>query len=543
MTNIDEVIAEITMTPPGKVTVWAGAGISVPSGLPTARGIIEELLSHFPAEPHDVQLLVPATGLALPFEAFIEVATENAEDINISLLEFFELGEPNPNHHFLAFLLKTAHAREIYTTNFDCLTETALIDTGLQQKRDFLTYYMEDDFHNVGDSSANLPAVVKVHGSIENRESLRATLNGIADQSLSTPRFSLVTELFSGSRYDTILVMGYSCSDFFDIIPTIRSVALPKAKIIFIEHHADEGTFEVLDLPVPVFSNYNGIRVRVNTSVFVRALSRAYGFLPPLGAQQPADWRPLVTKWYEKLKKPHLPSTILGQLFYRASLADRALFYYKQALNKARDAGDITAQGAVVNNLGLVLQENGQYSEAVENFRLAHSLFEKAPLPRGKAASHANLGWAYAYLDIEKSIYHSQKAISLAIELSLNATRLNSLNNLGLAYKRKGRFRDAIGYYKKAIEISSGDKRGEVTTLINMADAHRHLWEFGASKDLLDQALELAREIGFLAGRVRALRLMVVISRHLDADASSITWDEEAEALVAAYNLVVPEVE
>ena len=108
----------------------------------------------------------------------------------LKILDIFKGGEPNANHILIARLAKNGYLRTIFTTNFDLLIEKALEKEGLKKKKDFDVYYDEEqfstiDFDNMQDG---IVRIFKIHGSIDNIDSIRTTMSAIASKILSDKR-------------------------------------------------------------------------------------------------------------------------------------------------------------------------------------------------------------------------------------------------------------------------------------------------------------------------------------------------------------------
>lgn len=216
-----------------EVGIFCGAGISKNSGLPLANEIKQYILKKLPIDEKDIQEIISSN---LPFEVFIEIISENTDISRI--LKIFEIGEPNTNHILIAKLAKNGYLKTIFTTNFDLLIEKALEKEGLEKNKDFVVYCDEEQFSGIDFESIpdKLIRIFKIHGSVDNRESIRTTTKAIASMALSDRRMNVIRYLFSTGNHKKVLALGYSCSDEFDITPQIQSIKENRKEIIFVEH-------------------------------------------------------------------------------------------------------------------------------------------------------------------------------------------------------------------------------------------------------------------------------------------------------------------
>lgn len=232
----------------GKFTFLVGAGCSInkPASLPAGREMMEILIqfSCAASEREDIQRLIYE---GLRFEQLVEIIRNNI-DPNLKIIDYFGLStNPNENHAFLERMIKRGN--HVITTNFDFLIELALM-RDLEDKSKILPVITEQDFKKYSNpdqlvSKGFLP-VYKIHGSTKNiitgedtRESLIATIQafgaGKSDGSIfQLERFK--RDLFNNIMSKRILVvMGYSGSDDFDVVPTLKLIPNLK-KIVWINH-------------------------------------------------------------------------------------------------------------------------------------------------------------------------------------------------------------------------------------------------------------------------------------------------------------------
>ncbi len=232
-----------------KYTFLAGAGISIdaPSSIPSAREIVRAMLGLCaPAEEIDSLLALRM----LRYELVVE-KIQNTLDPDLHFLDYLDLvKEPNLIHHFLARAM--IHEKcNVVTTNFDHAIEMALkecigdndtsIITPVITKQDFTAFRRPLDLFKAG----KLP-VYKIHGAKRNAitnqdttSSLVTTIGALGKDRSSTETFAIESykkhAVFNLTKRRTLVVMGYSGSDDFDIGPTLRMIPY-LFRIIWIEH-------------------------------------------------------------------------------------------------------------------------------------------------------------------------------------------------------------------------------------------------------------------------------------------------------------------
>jgi len=170
----------------------------------------------------------------IPFERFFELLLESS--LSKKLIDLFEIGRPNANHYLIAKLAKAGLIKTICTTNFDLLIEECLNNEDLIRERDYKIFYKEEEFDSINRNDDCI-RLIKIHGSVEDKESMAVTLKRVAGNDLSAQRKGVIDHVFSKGRHNNVLVLGYSCSDIFDINPQIESINTDLNNVIFIEHN------------------------------------------------------------------------------------------------------------------------------------------------------------------------------------------------------------------------------------------------------------------------------------------------------------------
>ncbi len=253
------------------MALFCGAGISKHSGFPLANELKREILEELPIDEGDSSDVMKSV---LPFEAFMEIISVGS-DIS-KILHIFEDGKPNTNHALLAKLVKMGCLKTILTTNFDSLIEKALEIEGLKLGVDFKSHFAEEHFSHIDlDDYGNMTEVFNIHGSIRDMDSIRTTLMAVASKNLSDMRSSVVRHIFSTGKHKRVLVLGYSCSDVFDLTPHILTLGEDLKELIFVEH-CDGARAEIMDIEKVnagnPFRRFPGKWVRCDTDELVRQL-------------------------------------------------------------------------------------------------------------------------------------------------------------------------------------------------------------------------------------------------------------------------------
>lgn len=198
----------------GNAIILCGAGVSKgpPSNLPLWSEIRSHLIqSLFSGSRITAHYSHYSKRLSLPMELVLQIIYEEVSEYVFSLLNLLNITKYNNNHWIIAQLLAQGCVRQVITTNFDPLIETALSDTGVKFCR-----RLGEGRRETGTSK--VPEVFKIHGTVEVPESVAALLHQVG--SLPRAKARLLQRAIESSF---LLVIGYSGNDF-DIYPTFFNV-------------------------------------------------------------------------------------------------------------------------------------------------------------------------------------------------------------------------------------------------------------------------------------------------------------------------------
>jgi hypothetical protein len=207
------------------VVVLAGAGISVeePSGIPAAWGLLDTLLkwaaSGRRARAELARRMTPGSEFNpyrfLRFEGFIQAVAEIDPNIFYYLESTQAFGGPNVNHRLLAEA--ALRGATVITTNFDTRIEQAAAGRHLP------TFVLSSKQHAPSVSDR----LIKIHGSFPWKRGRnvtpRATLTQIGKLGLGFEHFPAFRNWFrKATAGKHLIVVGYSASDSFDVVPLIE---------------------------------------------------------------------------------------------------------------------------------------------------------------------------------------------------------------------------------------------------------------------------------------------------------------------------------
>jgi len=190
-----------------------------------------------------VPLEVPDDKCWLPFEATFQALYDVLGFPVIRFVDLLKGGSPNLHHKMLAYALHNGHT--VITVNFDKQIEHAYASCFPRESLQILI--TDKDYQEAIDNNRTNGVLAKIHGDMDDYNSLALTLQGVAVSCDSTmylgddidtekgrqqlqwihPRTALSIPkalFFQRILQDrNIVVMGYSGSDAFDIMPILTA--------------------------------------------------------------------------------------------------------------------------------------------------------------------------------------------------------------------------------------------------------------------------------------------------------------------------------
>jgi tetratricopeptide (TPR) repeat protein len=604
---IDEIVKGINKC---ETIVFCGAGISYNSGLPVVNQFIPYVLLTLCASHQEIQKIeeelesiengtkrlnrsieiisekmevseraIQRIMNALPFEAFIETLRDNSKIDKI--FDIYDADkynppvEPNTNHIFLAKLVSANKLKTIVTTNFDQLIEKALEMEGKKEGEDFGVLYREGDFEKI-DWAQDRVRLIKIHGSVHDKNSMAITLSQVAKKELSQARANIIDQVYSKGKHRNVLILGYSCSDVFDLSPQIEAIKGNQKEVFLVQHSDGQGVEDIRkhEGKNPFKKFINSKRLSLNTNQLIEAFWRSIIDGTYASKKSDTNWKERVDVWHSESLQHRSEAykyVILGLLFDRIaeweavirfyeyglkiskgnyfkhgegiclgnlgntykSLGEyrKAIEYYEQTLKILRDIGDKRSEGICLGNLGSAYNSLGEYRKAIEYYEQALEISRDIGDKRSEGICLGNLGSAYDSLgEYRKAIEYSEQALKISRDIGDKRNEGLWLGNLGFTYNNLGEYRKAIEYFEQALKISKdiGDKRNEGSCLGNLGSAYDSLGEYRKAIEYFEQALKISRDIGNKQGEGDWLGNLGIAYNNLGEYRKAIEYFEQA---------------
>ncbi|MFX0063989.1 MAG: tetratricopeptide repeat protein [Candidatus Hermodarchaeota archaeon] len=567
-----------------KLTFLAGAGISIdsPSCLSSARQMMDAII-RFGAAKAAIEEILKIKNLR--YEHVVQEFRDQY-DRELKLMNYFEeSAQPNRNHQFLAQMIKTGHY--VMTTNFDYLIERAI---GLENDA-LKVIITRKDFEECGNPQENkengLLALYKVHGSMKNlktgedtSESIITTLDALGKHK-DGEIFGFETfkrDFFEQVCQDrTLIVMGYSGGDDFDIIPSLLQMKGLR-RLIWISHsnqadqivkvyrdiiHPDLNFSELATLSeddkilhtLAVSGTVEVIKIIAHTTKLIAELMKTpfekpdtkikhdiYEWLmenfprPDKGKVEYFTARLFYTcglytdslrffqkayEIYKQLENSKEMARQLGNigLIYRHRGESRnALDYFRKAYEIYKTFKDLKGMARQESNIGILYMQTGDPHKALDYFQYSYENSQKSKNPQGIADALGNIGIIYREVgELEKALEYFQQAINIHEQLGNLRGMAKDMNNIGSLLEIQGRMDETLGYFQKAYEINKrlGDVLGMADDLNNIGFVYSKLGEYEKAIDSYHQSSKFYEAIGEFYGMTTALTNLGLINRHI----------------------------
>ncbi|WP_421870646.1 tetratricopeptide repeat protein [Marinoscillum sp.] len=537
---LDRLITEIrTSIRSGNSAIFCGAGISYNSGLPLATDLVKKILESIDIKGKDA---VPILNSNMPFEFFMETIFK---EVSIDeILDIFKMGEPNANHELIAELLKGGFINTVVTTNFDQLIEKALENIGLHRGSHFEVYSSEEEFGSVNWSDQTIK-IIKLHGCISKKDEVAITLDLVANKTFCINKNQIIKEFFTRDIHPNVIVIGYSCSDLFDISPQIEIVNENTSKVFFIQHvNNTEEAIEDISLSdhKNPFKSFTGKRISIDTDNFTKEIwtaliLRQYKFINPTSI----SWTHNIDNWVSQAIatnsigiKHHLPARWyydIGEYQYSAqhceqgmiiaqNLSNQITFYselgnlgmafnalgkYKEArscleesVRACHDLGNLQGEIAQLQSLGNIYRNLGEFNSAIDVYTKAASMAALKGDLDDRCTSLGNLATVFNQTDQpDQAIKCLNEGLKLAKQVGNKQSEGSMLCSLGISYAQKGNLKKAFEYVNQSLDTTRliGDRQGECMALLNLSNLHLYNKDFDECLAISLDSLKIARLI------------------------------------------------
>ena len=354
---------------------------------------------------------------------------------------------------------------------------------------------------------------MKLHGSADSEGPVLATFELVsllgAQKVIPT-----VKHLFSTGRHKAVLILGYSCSDLFDIIPAIRAIERDKRKEVFLVEHSDKDSVEDIGEPGKgnPFEGFKGLRIRCNTDDFVSNLRRRLGdtvVVNQVASVKTETWRHFVQSWKAGLTMAQA-NYVVGRLCLKAPDYGVAVQRLEKSIQLAEVQGDSELLAVCLLSMADAYLGQGDLGKCLAILQKGRQLAREIPVPAGLAggmlfsACARRTGEVFELLKSYKyAIECFEKGLALEERCAFDITEtLFCRAGLANAYIHISRPAEAKTYCEKLPDSYPliRPRRLELTAGIKRAEGSPE-----AAMDIYERAIHSHRLVGDNIGEAKCL--------------------------------------
>lgn len=454
----------------GKCIVFCGAGISRESGILTVEPLLKKIFEYLNADQEDVDAyLFDKNGrfnLPIPFEAIVQSLKSNIKFANdsTSFIEVFAHlfdGKPNLNHFLLANLLKENKINCIITTNFDTCIEQALGWTE-GDARIIIPYKETLESLEKIDLSGK---IVKLHGCKTLPDLLGTTVSQITRPEYLQKTNLILEKFLCTDLFDTILFLGYSCSDKWDIsefFNNCRMKNLQMKQCIYWQHTNNPVEQKIEPNVKEMLKKYNSVFMFGDTRQLVESLWNHFGYIQ---SSNPSNPEKSICNFVLNEYLTEEPEFVLNKLFQDSELHNIAKKYCLRAIENYNNKLAVNKQEYIYKFINSIMSF-GDYYAAIYDTKNAENFYGAAmQLAIDNIKQDKNL--AILFLDLIVKLANilmdngktdeAEKNYLIAIDFYEQDKMFDPLlasvyNDIALLYEQTAP-RKVSAYYKKALEI------------------------------------------------------------------------------------------
>ncbi|MFX1344023.1 MAG: tetratricopeptide repeat protein [Promethearchaeota archaeon] len=512
--------------------IGAGCSVDAPSKVPDGNVIKEALINYFCAES-EIENIRKIEDLKL--EQLLAIIYTSIDE-ELKMHDYFGLfNEPNLYHFFIAdSIIKGSF---VMTTNFDSLIESAIVKLKIPYK-EIIPVITEEDFINYSNPvelfKHGFKTIYKVHSSAKNvitkeetRDSLVKTIEKLG---LNKERKSIFQiEPFKRKFLDNIsngrslVIMGYSGVNDFDIIPTLKGLKNLK-KIIWINHSESIQTDN--EIIYEIISGKSKIKTKISKDL-ITISEKVHEIRSINNVDKIYLIDANTTKMVQKLMqiKPKLSSEILSlriidwlkenikipDIFEKVLIASR-IYYDFRLYNDAMRCSEILmrftnlaetkfwkfkAQEAVTRSYQYQLKNTQELNQPIIEDK---SKSEKEILTMRSRSLNAIANIYHAMGDYSEATKKFEEALKFFKKLRDSKGIINCLNNVASIQYTNKNYHMALKNFYRVQKISNQlvDLSSKCKNYINIGECFLSLENYAMAIKSYLSALKISRKIGFL---------------------------------------------
>jgi adenylate cyclase len=209
---------------------------------------------------------------------------------------------------------------------------------------------------------------------------------------------------------------------------------------------------------------------------------------------------------------------ILGLIYNDKGDYSQALELHRKALKIREEMGDKPGIAGSYNNIGNVYEVQGDYPEALKSYFAALEINQEIGNKPWQAANTNNIGLIYEHLgNYPEALKNYFFSLRICEEIGDKEGIGIIYNNIGIIYKLQGNYSEALENYFASLRISEemGDKEGSANTYGNIGNIYYYQRNYPEALKNHLASLKIYEEIGGKQGIARAYENMGIVYEEL----------------------------
>ncbi len=193
----------------------------------------------------------------------------------------------------------------------------------------------------------------------------------------------------------------------------------------------------------------------------------------------------------------------LAKLECSQSQLDSGLYFFYRALQYINKEKEVTTVAHITNEIGIIMEQKGAYTSAVEHYYDALRIYEKLQDKKGITNEFLNIGLIHMYRkDYDKADSYFNKALEIAQKIAYAYGMGSALNNLGISRQEQHDYRAALLYFEQvlALDIKQGEESDIASTLNNIGAVYTGLENYNSALKYYYQSADIKMKINDYQG-------------------------------------------
>lgn len=444
--------------------------------------------------------------LNIPPEYLFELCKKEILGINnseeylaLEPLNAFRGSLPNRNHLILVDLLLRGFIPAIFTTNFDFLIDHAIERASSKARKNINRRWRKEQFIT---ANTKTPTLFKLHGSVDDLESIVISLDEIGKRAASEKLNSLQHYL---EKYH-VYFCGYRGADL-DIFSYLAST---KCKGIIWNARRENSIISKIRT---LLDAQDGSLIVGDLGPILEQLAKNLNLVvPSLDSDISQNHSHVLEGYYKSFVgwagKVATSSklAIIGGLWEYLGEWDKALQYFNAGLELSGTSGDINTHNTFLQKLAGVSYELGNYREAKDSCSiLLHNADNLAPPLR--LYQYINTLQLMGLIESKEDIMKGAMLLTQSLGYQEQLEKIDPktkylkgdiLLNIAKMFYNAHLLDEALGYYKSALTLHDefGDIQGRAMILANIGSIFLQKEQYNDCIDLYGDSEYLLNETG-----------------------------------------------